>query len=582
MVELIQHIEAKGEIILICSNCKKENKDGVKFCAFCGSRMQAETPQAEEIAVPEPQMFPQTVYQPTPQNKICPACGKENDSSMNFCIACGTKLSGEAPMNTAPPVMETPKPVWEEISDAGEEPMVDIAKTEVLSERINEGVNRCTACLKDNLPGARFCLYCGNALSGGAPQNFDVAPKVPVPSPKAKKKSGKVWVVILIILLVLGLIAGGLYYAYEYLDLFSFGGDDDDSEKQKATKVEVVEGESTAPYIEETETVTTTETRAETLFENVSVDDNLLSEEEAAALDTVISDKEKASSLDIFVIFTKNYASDDTRAKDYVNLKGENSICLVLETEKKNVLIEAGKEAQDKLSDKTTEIITAHAKELLLSGKYADACKEAFKMIYNDENLTVYEMIEGSEQVVYVTKDDNATTGKLQVVDWTDGAEVVYTIDKVYLGKDGITASPSESKCATPQGAFPLGFAFSDDTLNTELETVKIKENMVWVDDASSKYYNTLQSSTKSDKDWSSAEDTYNIFKGGYNNACILIEHNGDGKTAGVSGKGSCIYIAGKEKDLSVSYGDVNISASQMTTLLSILSKECNPYIVVR
>lgn len=48
----------------ICSNCKKEIAEDMKFCPYCG----------------------------TPKQKTCPKCGKELNSEVAFCPYCGTKI----------------------------------------------------------------------------------------------------------------------------------------------------------------------------------------------------------------------------------------------------------------------------------------------------------------------------------------------------------------------------------------------------------------------------------------------------------------------------------------------------------
>lgn len=213
---------------------------------------------------------------------------------------------------------------------------------------------------------------------------------------------------------------------------------------------------------------------------------------------------------------------------------------------------------------------------------YADLC-EAFLTGQEKEYFakeTGFKQVEGSEQVVYA----DSKKGKLTLVDWSSEVpEKTFETKTVYFGMDGITDSPSEYKSATPKGTFRLGFAFSDEYLDTNLDTVDVTSGMVWVDDPSSDYYNTFQyGSTNNPPLWSSAENTYSIFKNDYNYACILIEHNGDGYTKGKSGKGSAIYLAGKESNVSKSYGDVNITAKDMRKLLSYLDESKNPYIVIK
>lgn len=553
---------------MICSNCGKENKDSVKFCAYCGNRFLEEVPSV----------------------KVCPACSKENAADKKFCIFCGTKFDSAS--EAAACVEENCRSEVhtakvEEILPESDpvvtsEPVVDISKVQEVTP-VDAGVNRCTQCFKDNLPGARFCLYCGNTLSGGtvklenAPQKFEVTQ-----TPAKKKKGGKIALVIIIILLVLGAALGGLYYAYEYTDLFSFLDSESTARGSETTQVTTETVADTEPVINETETTISTETEAENSLENIVDETGTLLQTDLSDLNALISGKEKESSLDIYMMLVKDSSAAKKNAEDIVKEKGDKALCLVVGVDDKTTVLLAGTKAEKQLNKVTSDAVLSEIEKDLEYRKYLDACKRVASIIYPDEEAASYEMVEGSQQVVYVTKDKGANTGKLALVDWTNGPKVVYAIDKVYLGRDGITTSPSESKCATPQGTFELGFAFSDDTLNTKLDSIRIVQGDVWVDDPSSEYYNTLQSDNSYGKDWSSAEDTYNIFKGGYNNACILIEHNGNGYTAGVSGKGSCIYLAGKEKDLTTSYGDVNISASQMTTLLSYLDEILNPHIVIR
>ncbi len=167
----------------------------------------------------------------------------------------------------------------------------------------------------------------------------------------------------------------------------------------------------------------------------------------------------------------------------------------------------------------------------------------------------------------------------------------LFSTNTVYFGSDGLTTSPSESKNATPIGTFELGFAMSVGSIDTGLDYKKIIPNMVWVDDPDSSFYNELVTITnyttvppkENPGKWKSSELMYNIFEenGGDRNACILIEHNGDGNTRGEPGKGSAIFLSGKSSGLSKSWGDVNISASSMVELLALLEETKNPHIVI-
>ena len=52
---------------MICPSCKKEIRDGLKFCNSCGAKIE------------ESKLF-------------CPNCGKELKPGQKFCNGCGTKI----------------------------------------------------------------------------------------------------------------------------------------------------------------------------------------------------------------------------------------------------------------------------------------------------------------------------------------------------------------------------------------------------------------------------------------------------------------------------------------------------------
>lgn len=61
---------------MICPSCKKEIRDGLKFCNSCGAKIE------------ESKLF-------------CPNCGKELKPGQKFCNGCGTKI--EATNSAEPP-----------------------------------------------------------------------------------------------------------------------------------------------------------------------------------------------------------------------------------------------------------------------------------------------------------------------------------------------------------------------------------------------------------------------------------------------------------------------------------------------
>ena len=78
-----------------------------------------------------------------------------------------------------------------------------------------------------------------------------------------------------------------------------------------------------------------------------------------------------------------------------------------------------------------------------------------------------------------------------------------------YIGRNGVTKDKIEGDGKTPIGEFELGLIlgthFNIQNKNA-LKYKQITQNMYWVDDTTSKYYNQLVDISKVQKDWESAE----------------------------------------------------------------------------
>ncbi len=66
-VEADRTVSEKEEMV-ICPDCKTENKKGAKFCSGCGKNIE-------------------------PKEIICSGCGEKLDEGASFCTNCGTKVS---------------------------------------------------------------------------------------------------------------------------------------------------------------------------------------------------------------------------------------------------------------------------------------------------------------------------------------------------------------------------------------------------------------------------------------------------------------------------------------------------------
>ena len=76
------------------------------------------------------------------------------------------------------------------------------------------------------------------------------------------------------------------------------------------------------------------------------------------------------------------------------------------------------------------------------------------------------------------------------------------------------------------------------------------------------------------------------MFVNGMTSARIMFSYNGDGQTSGSAdrGGGSAIFIDGtaSSSELTRGYGDILITAEEITLLLSYLDSAKNPILVVQ
>lgn len=82
-------------------------------------------------------------------------------------------------------------------------------------------------------------------------------------------------------------------------------------------------------------------------------------------------------------------------------------------------------------------------------------------------------------------------------------------VTTAYIGRNGATTHKQEGDGKTPLGEFELGIAlgrYEKINNNNGIRYKQITENLYWVDDTKSKYYNQLVDITKTTKDWNSAE----------------------------------------------------------------------------
>lgn len=438
----------------------------------------------------------------------------------------------------------------------------------------------CRNCGKENADKAKYCFYCGEDMTAPPPPPPEKKPAPEknveqVTPPEPPKKNIKLIVVVTVIAFIGGILAAVIITS----GLFR------SSPKPKPTVSAATEAQQSGNKAAESSKAETSKTEApKKTYANINPLRTSLGESDLERLQDSLKTKSNDTAVNVKLLLDNTLSSGDAQKKAESECKtecGNNGILLAMN----EVTYSLGISATGKGGDFLPENLRLKIMKEVAPGSGGSATQFVSDVLgaipnsKSDADLYRFKRREGSDQVVYA----DSGSGTLTLLEW-DGytPKKLFQTNTVYFGKDGLTENPREGLSATPKGEFRLGFAFSTQSLNTKLDTMKITDGNVWVDDPDSNYYNTLQrGSTSNPPLWSSAENTYQIFSSGRNYACILIEHNGDGFSKGVSGNGSCMYLSGKNQDLSTSYGDVNITASDMRDLLSKLDRSKNPYIII-
>lgn len=190
---------------------------------------------------------------------------------------------------------------------------------------------------------------------------------------------------------------------------------------------------------------------------------------------------------------------------------------------------------------------------------------------------------EGYNQKVTVVASPGSSYGTLTLYDWENGQWVSKFSCNATLGIYGISPDYGEGRKRTPQGVFKLGVALTaSDLSDVDWPVHHATSNTCVIDDVDSPNYNII--CTVQDVPYGTSYDPIGrLLVGGNSTICIYIEHNGNGYDTEnvVPGKGSVITICGRVPAIEPTPGCVDISAANMSTLISLLSYEKNTHIEI-
>ena len=170
-----------------------------------------------------------------------------------------------------------------------------------------------------------------------------------------------------------------------------------------------------------------------------------------------------------------------------------------------------------------------------------------------------------SQLVIVQSNGTNATVTMHELQDgvWT---EILRTDG--FVGSNGV-GEASEFTSATPQGTFPLYFAFGiNPDPGTKVPYLQVDEYDYWVGDSSSPLYNQY-ARADSDTDWDKSESEKIIDYPTAYGYCLFIGYN----IEGVPGKGSCFFLHCSNGRPTA--GCVSVPESDMAFILRNIGEDC-------
>ena len=184
-------------------------------------------------------------------------------------------------------------------------------------------------------------------------------------------------------------------------------------------------------------------------------------------------------------------------------------------------------------------------------------------------------------QKLTVTAPSGSSYATATLYVWENGDWQTVAVYSATVGKNGL-GTAAEGSRRTPQGTYDLGVILSANSISTNMQVYTVTGSTCVVDDSNSRYYNMIME----EGDVPSGTSCDRIGRGltnGATYATIYIEHNGSGFSSEnvTPGKGSAIGLRGQYGSLSPTYGDVDISYSDMIDLLSRLDATKNPVIEI-
>ncbi len=185
--------------------------------------------------------------------------------------------------------------------------------------------------------------------------------------------------------------------------------------------------------------------------------------------------------------------------------------------------------------------------------------------------MDILENLKNESQVIIVKADKNKA--KVKMCEKVNNMWITIMETEGFVGKNGL-GKEKEGDLKTPVGLFEIGIAFGlKDDVKTNLDYYKLNENMYWVCDENSKYYNQFIDTTKVEKDWEDIKNEHLIDENIAYEYAIEIKYNKEC----VKGKGSAIFLHCIKNGPTA--GCVAIPSKDMKFILENIKKNGRVYI---
>ena len=458
----------------------------------------------------------------------CPTCGTVLLKRAKFCMGCGTRIPDEINALIPEPVQKPVVPEEPKAESTVPEPVEEEVPAPKETPVAEKPVEKPPVQKKAPVVVAPDTAPVKKVVKE-QPKQKPAEPKEPVydvqkPVEKPAKKKSKAIIPIIAVIAAIALLAGG-FFAGKAL----FSGKEEPTAQQEITEepTEPDETESATVATEPVETIPETEAPAETEPPKILMPNcvGLTHEEAVSAFEAI------PCQLSFDLVYS------DTVAENYV--------------------IEQNLPVDCELTAETQVVITV--------SKGPDAAPE------------------GYNQKIAVTASAGSSYGTLTLYDWENGQWVSKFMCDATLGSNGISPEYGEGRKRTPEGVYRLGVALTANELsNSGWPAHLVTSDTCVVDDVNSPLYNTIQS-IQGLGSGVSYDPIGRTIAQGTCNVCIYIEHNGNGYSSDnvVAGNGSVITICGRNPAIKPTNGCIDISATNMNNLLSMLSYEKNPHIEI-